>query len=132
MDKVLPAAEQAKIDAHYLRGTLAGELENAESIFSKPATSVLKFHGIYQQDDRDLRKAGTKQFTAMGRVGVPGGVLTSEQYLALDRLADIGDGSLRITTRQDIQYHYFPKARIRELMRSLTSPNFRSLRAGGK
>ncbi|HMJ60223.1 MAG TPA: NADPH-dependent assimilatory sulfite reductase hemoprotein subunit, partial [Bryobacteraceae bacterium] len=131
MDNVLPAAEQAKIDAHYLRGTLAGELENAESVFSKPATSVLKFHGIYQQDDRDLRKAGTKQFTAMVRVGVPGGVLTPEQYLALDRLADIGDGSLRITTRQDIQYHYIPKQRLRELIRGLNENFLSTLAACG-
>ena len=131
MDNVLPAPEQAKIDAHYLRGTLAGELENAESIFSKPATSVLKFHGIYQQDDRDLRKAGTKQFTAMVRVGVPGGVLTPEQYLALDRLADIGDGSLRITTRQDIQYHYIPKQRLRELIRGLNENFLSTLAACG-
>jgi sulfite reductase (ferredoxin) len=131
MDKVLPAPEQAKIDAHYLRGTLAAELENTESIFSKPATSVLKFHGIYQQDDRDLRKAGTKQFTAMVRVGVPGGVLTPEQYLALDRLADIGDGSLRITTRQDIQYHYVPKQRLRELIRGLNENFLSTLAACG-
>ncbi len=131
MDNVLPAAEQAKLDARYLRGTLAGELENAESVFSKPATSVLKFHGIYQQDDRDLRKTGTKQFTAMVRVGVPGGVLTPEQYLALDRLADIGDGSLRITTRQDIQYHYVPKQRLRELIRGLNDNFLSTLAACG-
>jgi sulfite reductase (ferredoxin) len=131
MDNVLSAPEQAKIDAHYLRGTLAGELENAESLFSKPATSVLKFHGIYQQDDRDLRKAGTKQYTAMVRVGVPGGILTPEQYLALDRLADIGDGSLRITTRQDIQYHYVPKQRLRELIRGLNENFLSTLAACG-
>ena len=131
MDNVISAAEQAKIDARYLRGTLASELENTESLFSKPATSVLKFHGIYQQDDRDLRKAGTKQYTAMVRVGVPGGVLTAEQYLALDRLADIGDGSLRITTRQDIQYHYVPKPRLRELIRGLNENFLSTLAACG-
>jgi sulfite reductase (ferredoxin) len=131
MDNVVSAAEQAKIDAHYLRGTLAGELENADSLFSKPATSVLKFHGVYQQDDRDLRKAGTKQYTAMVRVGVPGGILTAEQYLALDRLADIGDGSLRITTRQDIQYHYVPKQGLRELIGGLNENFLSTLAACG-
>lgn len=131
MDKALSSAEQAKIDAHYLRGSIATELETAEEVFSKPATSVLKFHGIYQQDDRDLRKAGVKQFTAMVRVGVPGGVLTPEQYLTLDRLADLGDGSLRITTRQDIQYHYVPKARLRELMRGLNESFLTTLAACG-
>ncbi|HEX4748732.1 MAG TPA: NADPH-dependent assimilatory sulfite reductase hemoprotein subunit [Bryobacteraceae bacterium] len=119
MDKALPAAEQAKVAGNYLRGTLAEELDNTEQLFSKPATGVLKFHGIYQQDDRDLRKQGVKQYAAMVRVGVPGGVLTTEQYLALDALADLGDGSLRITTRQDIQYHYVPKAGLRDLMKGL-------------
>lgn len=110
------AVEQAKLASNYLRGSIAEELANTEASFSKPATGVLKFHGIYQQDDRDLRKSGEKQISAMVRVGVPGGLLTADQYLALDRLADIGDGSLRITTRQDIQYHYVPKLRIRELI----------------
>ena len=131
MDKPPSAAEAAKVAAHYLRGTIAEELANAESVFSKPATGVLKFHGIYQQDDRDLRKLGEKQFTAMVRVGVPGGVLTPDQYLTLDRLADIGDGSLRITTRQDIQYHYVPKLRIRELIRGVNDSYLSTLAACG-
>src|ERR1700751_3922246 len=119
MDNPLPAAEQAKLAGNYLRGTVIEELRNAEQLFSKPAIGVLKFHGIYQQDDRDLRKLGPKQYSAMIRVGVPGGVLTAKQYLTLDRIADFGDGSLRITTRQDIQYHHVPKARLRELIRNL-------------
>jgi sulfite reductase (ferredoxin) len=131
MDNVLPAAEQAKIDAHFLRGTLADELETDSVQFSKPATSVLKFHGIYQQDDREARKTGPKQYSAMVRVGVPGGKLTPEQYLALDRLGDLGDGSLRITTRQDIQYHYVPKARLRELIRKLNANYLGTLAACG-
>src|SRR6201996_3882102 len=131
MDKGPSAAEQAKLNGQYLHGSLAQELENSEAVFSAPATGVLKFHGVYQQDDRDLRKAGTKQFSAMVRVGVPGGVLTAEQYLTLDRLADIGDESLRITTRQDIQYHYVPKSRLRELMRSLNDSYLTTLAACG-
>src|SRR6476659_1979169 len=119
MDKARPAAEQAKIDAHYLRGTLREELDNSAEMFSKPAIGVLKFHGIYQQDDRDLRKMGEKRYSAMVRVGIPGGVLHADQYLALDRLADIGDGTLRITTRQDIQFHYVPKLRLPELIRGV-------------
>lgn len=131
MDKVLPAAEQAKINANYLRGTLAEELRAETPEFSKSAIGVLKFHGVYQQDDRDLRKAGPKQFSDMVRVGVPGGVLSAEQYLTLDRLADLGDGSLRITTRQDIQYHYIPKARLPELMRGLHESYLSTLAACG-
>lgn len=126
-----PAAEQAKIDANYLRGTLGAELDNSEQMFSKPAIGVLKFHGIYQQDNRDLRKSGAKQYSAMVRVGVPGGVLSPEQYLTLDRLASLGDGSLRITTRQDIQYHQVPKSRVREMIRELNASYLSTLAACG-
>ena len=131
MDNALPAPEQAKIAARFLRGTIAEELRNESPEFSKPAIGVLKFHGIYQQDDRDVRKSGTKQFTDMVRVGVPGGVLSAEQYLTLDRLADLGDGSLRITTRQDIQYHYIPKDKLPELMRGLNESYLSTLAACG-
>ena len=131
MDKLPSAAEQAKIAARYLRGTISEELANTGAEFSKPAISVLKFHGIYQQDDRDLRKLGDKQFSDMVRVGVPGGILTPEQYLTLNRLADIGDGTLRITTRQDIQYHYVPKLRLRELINGLNKSYLSTLAACG-
>ncbi len=125
------SAEQAKIDGRYLRGSIAEEIENADPVFSKPAIGVLKFHGVYQQDDRDLRKSGVKQFSAMVRVGIPGGVLAADQYLTLDRLADLGDGSLRITTRQDIQYHYVPKSQLRRLMRGLNESFLSTLAACG-
>jgi sulfite reductase (ferredoxin) len=131
MDKVLPAAEKAKLDARFLRGTLAEELANSAPEFSKPAMAVLKFHGTYQQDDRDLRKAGVKQITSMVRVGVPGGVLSPDQYLTLDRVADLAGKTLRITTRQDIQFHYVPKSNIRELMRSLNENYLSTLAACG-
>ncbi|MFL6448551.1 MAG: NADPH-dependent assimilatory sulfite reductase hemoprotein subunit [Bryobacteraceae bacterium] len=131
MEKARPAAEQAKIDANYLRGTLREELANSEEMFSKPAIGVLKFHGIYQQDDRDARKSGPKQYSAMVRVGVPGGVLTAEQYLTLDRLASLGDESLRITTRQDIQYHHVPKSRVRQMIRGLNESYLSTLAACG-
>ena len=131
MDKQIAPADQAKIEAHFLHGTLAEELQNSQAEFAKPSTAVLKFHGIYQQDDRDLRKAGTKQITAMVRVGIPGGILTPDQYLTLDRLADLGGGTLRITTRQAIQYHYVPKAKLRELMQGLNEHYLTSLAACG-
>ena len=89
--------------------------------FSKPATGVLKFHGIYQQDDRDLRKLQPERaFSAMVRVGIPGGRLSAEQYLELDRLADeVGDGTLRITSRQALQYHHVSKRSLPELISRL-------------
>jgi len=131
MDKAPSPAEGAKVASHYLHGTLAEELRNSERLFSKSAIGVLKFHGVYQQDDRDLRKSGEKQYSAMVRVGVPGGLLTTDQYLTLDRLADIGDGTLRITTRQDIQFHYVPKLRLHELIRGVNDSYLSTLAACG-
>jgi len=126
------AAETVKVSSHFLRGPLREELANSDDVFSKPATVVLKFHGIYQQDDRDLRKAGVKQHTAMVRVGVPGGILTPDQYLAMDGIADeIADGSLRITTRQDIQFHYVPKQDLRTLIQTLNGQFLSTLAACG-
>lgn len=132
--KVAPpsAAEQLKASSRFLRGTVSEELRNSEELFSKPATGVLKFHGIYQQDDRDLRKQGKKQYTAMVRVGIPGGALTPDQYLALDRLAvELADGSLRLTTRQDIQYHYVGKRDLPKLIKTINDNLLSTLAACG-
>jgi sulfite reductase (ferredoxin) len=132
METALSAAESTKASSQFLRGPLREELSDSADLFSKPATAVLKFHGIYQQDDRDLRKTGIKQHSAMVRVGVPGGVLTPNQYLAMDRIADeIADGSLRITTRQDIQFHYVPKQDLRTLIQVLNSQYLSTLAACG-
>jgi sulfite reductase (ferredoxin) len=131
MDKVLSSAEQAKASSRFLRGDIPEELANDSDLFSKSATAVLKFHGIYQQDDRDLRKTGLKQHSAMVRVGVPGGLLTPEQYLALDTLSEKGDGSLRITTRQDIQFHYVFKKNIHEVINTINKNLLTTLAACG-
>jgi sulfite reductase (ferredoxin) len=131
MDKPLSSAETAKAASRFLRGPIAEELANDSDVFSKAAITILKFHGIYQQDDRDLRKSGTKLFSAMVRVGIPGGLLTPEQYLALDRQAENGDKSLRITTRQDIQFHYVMKTNIREVIREINRNLLTTLAACG-
>jgi sulfite reductase (ferredoxin) len=117
----LSSAELMKGASKHLRGDLAAERDNALSYFSKPATGVLKFHGIYQQDDRDLRRQQPERvFSAMVRVGIPGGRLTAKQYLELDQLADeVGDGTLRITSRQGLQYHYVSKHSLPELISRL-------------
>jgi sulfite reductase (ferredoxin) len=131
MDKPLSPAEATKEASRFLRGPLREELANDSDVFSKPATAVLKFHGVYQQDDRDVRKGGTKQFSAMVRVGVPGGLLTPDQYLGLDRLAEEGDRSLRITTRQDIQFHYVLKRNLRDVIRGINDNLLTTLAACG-
>ncbi|MBA3976059.1 MAG: NADPH-dependent assimilatory sulfite reductase hemoprotein subunit [Candidatus Solibacter sp.] len=112
MDTPRPSpAEGLKSGSTHLRGPIAEELLNDSPSFTKPAVGLLKFHGVYQQDDRDLRKTSpSKVYSSMVRVGVPGGRLTTEQYLHLDSLADrAGDGTLRITSRQGVQYHYVGK-----------------------
>jgi len=103
--------EQVKLASHGLRGTLANEVENGAPTFGGDAAVLLKFHGIYQGYDRDsateLKQKGLgKQAQLMVRVRIPGGRLTAAQYLALDDLADRhGNGTLRLTTRQSIQFH---------------------------
>src|SRR6185436_6386121 len=84
-----------------LAGTLAQTLANpGAERFSEDDGQFLKFHGIYQQDDRDQRKVA-KHYMFMIRTRLPGGVIPPEQYLGLDRLAsDYANNTLRITSRQ--------------------------------
>ncbi len=109
--------ELAKLASQYLKTFVADELVNEKSHFSDDASSILKFHGSYQQDDRDTRRALKKEgkepaFQFMVRVRIVGGSLTALQYLACDQLAQtVGNGTLRITTRQEFQLHGVLKAR---------------------
>src|SRR6202166_5310056 len=103
--------EEVKQDSHGLRGELASSLASPAPTFDDDGYSLLKFHGIYQGYDRDSaterkQRGDDKIWQFMVRVRIPGGRLTAGQYLALDDLADTGaNGSLRITTRQSIQFH---------------------------
>jgi sulfite reductase (NADPH) hemoprotein beta-component len=73
--------------------------------FSEDDQQFIKFHGIYQQDDRDLRKTA-KKYMMMIRGRIPGGVMTAAQWVVFDQLAtDYGNNTLRLTTRQSIQFH---------------------------
>src|SRR6059058_2836331 len=89
-----------------LAGTIAQTLADPEAIrFSDDDYEFLKFHGIYQQDDRDQRKEG-KHYILMVRTKFPGGVLSPQQYVVCDQLAtQHANNTLRITTRQDFQFH---------------------------
>jgi sulfite reductase (ferredoxin) len=132
-EATLSSAEALKRESRHLRGTIAQELASPVPWFSKPATGILKFHGIYQQEDRDLRhRWPEREFSAMVRVGVPGGRLTADQYLQLDRLADaVGDGTLRITSRQGVQYHRVSKSSLRELISRLIRVDLTTLATCG-
>ncbi|MBO1438134.1 Sulfite reductase [ferredoxin] [Calidithermus roseus] len=133
----LSKVEYVKIASNRLRGPVDAELHNGTDHFSEEGYQILKFHGIYQQDDRDVRKARKAQglgpdYSFMIRVAIPGGVLTPEQYLALDRLADeLGNATLRITTRQAIQYHGVRKGGLKPLMQVLNRNLLTTLSACG-
>ncbi|HYB99527.1 MAG TPA: NADPH-dependent assimilatory sulfite reductase hemoprotein subunit [Candidatus Limnocylindrales bacterium] len=106
------SAEAAKAASRHLRAHLAEALVDASPKMEEDEVQVLKFHGAYQQDDRDWREAakstgGERAYSFMVRVKVPGGMLSAAQYLAMDRLADevVRGRSLRVTTRQNFQLH---------------------------
>jgi sulfite reductase (ferredoxin) len=119
------AVEEIKRASNFLRGSLREELDNDVAGVSNDAEQLLKFHGIYAQDNRDVRRERALQheeldYIFMIRVAIPGGRLTTEQWLALDRIADdVADGSIRLTTRQAVQYHGVVKDGLRPLARSL-------------
>src|SRR3954453_988989 len=117
--------EILKAASDYLRGSLAEEFADPQVFISDAAYQLLKFHGSYQQDDRDLRndrrRAGeTYVFSFMVRLRLPGGDVHPELWLALDRLADeLGNGSLRLTTRQSVQLHGIAKHELRTVIRTV-------------
>ncbi len=114
------SVEQIKEKSCFLRGTIGGVLCSDATHFNEEDYQLLKFHGTYQQDDRDLRterkKAGLdKAWIFMIRTKLPGGSITATQYLALDRLTEeVANGTLRITTRQGIQFHGVLKSKLKE------------------
>lgn len=122
---MVTTAEDLKAASVHLRGTIGEELEAPTNSFTAESGQLLKFHGIYQQDDRDLRRElrVAKQdlaYSCMVRCAVPGGVLTSDQWLDIDRLADeVADGSLRLTSRQGVQYHFVHKGQLQHLIGAL-------------
>lgn len=119
------SVEAVKRASNYLRGDLARELASDAPNVSNDSEQLLKFHGIYSQDDRDVRRARAESgegldYIFMIRVVIPGGRLSTSQWLALDEIAStIADGSIRLTTRQAVQYHGVLKGDLRELAQSL-------------
>ena len=111
-EKKLEGVETIKLESNYLRGTIAEGLQDPlTGSIAESDTQLTKYHGIYQQDDRDLRSERRKQklephYQFMVRVRVPGGVCTSEQWLRMDELAHLqANGTLKLTTRQAFQFH---------------------------
>ena len=128
------SAEQVKAESRGLRGTIGEELAKADPFFSDASDKLLKFHGIYQQEDRDARKLDrtVDHHQFMLRTRLPGGQLTAQQYLLLDEIADrYANGTLRITTRQTIQFHGVIKGSLRETVRGINNALITTLGACG-
>lgn len=135
----LSKLEFLKEGSHQLRGTIAEELQNDSDEFSGDSTQLLKHHGTYQQDNRDLRKAknpdGTpkgKSFSCMIRTRVPGGKVNADQFLAeLDLCDKYGDGTVRLTTRQGFQLHGVIKGNLKAAIKGINDTKLTTLAACG-
>jgi sulfite reductase (NADPH) hemoprotein beta-component len=130
--------ERIKEASEYLRGTLSeGLREEITGAISEDDQQLVKFHGMYLQDDRDLRaergrKKMEKAFSFMLRVRVSGGVLTPEQWLTLDRVArDYGNATMRITTRQTIQLHGVIKSNLKSTLKAIDAALLNTIAACG-
>jgi len=124
--------EGLKEGSPFLSGTIASSLADpATERFTDDDYEFLKYHGVYQQDDRDKRKV-SKHYMMMVRTKFPGGVLSADQYTACDRLADeYGNRTLRITTRQDFQFHGVLKANLRQTIKGLNEALISTIAACG-
>jgi len=124
--------EGLKSSQSLLAGTIASTLADANTErFSDDDYEFLEFHGIYQQDDRDKRKVA-KHYMLMVRTKFPGGVLNASQYLVCDKLAEeYGNNTLRITTRQDFQFHGIVKSNLRQTMKRLNEALMSTIAACG-
>ena len=130
------SVEDVKRESAHLRGHLATELTADADAFEHDSTVLLKFHGIYQQDDRDVRRERASKklpldYSCMVRAAVPGGLISGEQWLALDRLAELADGTLRLTTRQGVQFHVVHKGDLHELVNGINRSLLTTLAACG-
>ena len=132
------ANEGIKDASDYLRGTILDGLANAATgSLSKDDQQLTKFHGIYQQDDRDIRKERRQKklepaYSFMIRVRVPGGVSTPVQWLEMDRIAlEHANGALKLTTRQAFQFHGVIKSNLKKTIAEINQSLFDTLAACG-
>jgi sulfite reductase (ferredoxin) len=131
------ATEVFKQESRYLRGNIEAELLDGNDFFGKGSVQLLKFHGTYQQDDRENRTAregqkSLRQYSFMVRSRIPGGKLTYEQLLAeIDLGEELGNSTLRITSRQGLQLHCVPKKHLRGCIRRINQIKLGTIAACG-
>jgi sulfite reductase (NADPH) hemoprotein beta-component len=126
IERPLSANERIKGSSNFLRGTIADGLSHVETgALADDDTQLTKFHGFYQQDDRDLRAERGKQrmekaFSFMVRMRVPAGILTPKQWLGVEKLAlERANHTIRLTTRETVQFHGILKGNLQPLMQGL-------------
>ena len=133
----LSPVEGIKLQSRLLRGTIQEDLGNDSDQFAKDNSQLLKFHGTYQQDDRDNRgkKEGAKSskaYSMMTRTRIPGGRLTADQLIAhLDLCDSLGNATLKCTTRQALQLHCILKKNLREVIHRINQVQLSTLAACG-
>ncbi len=134
----LSEVEKIKYDSNYLRGTLVESLADpVTGAIADADTQLSKFHGIYQQHDRDLEKERKRQklepaFSFLIRVRLPGGIATSQQWLQMDKLADErANGTLKLTTRQAFQLHGVIKKKLKPTIQGINDALMDTIAACG-
>lgn len=129
--KAKSSVERIKEESNGLRGNLIEQLKADTDHLDEAGKQLIKFHGMYQQDDRDVR-GEAKRYIFMVRTKLPGGRLTAEQYFVHEDLADrFGNGTLRITTRQGFQLHGILKHDIKATLRTVNEALLTTLGACG-
>ncbi len=134
----LSDVERIKAQSRHLRGTLVESLKDPlTGAFAEDDTQLSKFHGIYQQDDRDVRNERKRQrlepaYSFMIRVRVPGGVCTTDQWLSMDEIARTrANGTIRLTTRQAFQLHGVIKGKLKTAIQGINQALMDTLAACG-
>ncbi|MGF1588612.1 MAG: sulfite reductase, ferredoxin dependent [Pleurocapsa sp.] len=121
IEQKVSKVEKLKERSNFLREPLLSELQQDTTHFTEDAIQILKFHGSYQQDNRDNRLKGQeKDYQMMLRTRSPGGFVPPELFLALDRLSqEYGNHTLRVTTRQGFQIHGVLKQNIKKVIQTI-------------
>ncbi|WP_411860853.1 assimilatory sulfite reductase (NADPH) hemoprotein subunit [Mammaliicoccus sciuri] len=134
----LDEMEHIKNRSNYLRGTIQeGLADEITGAIAEDDTKLLKFHGSYMQDDRDIRDERRKQklepaYSFMIRVRVPGGTATADQWIAMDDIStEYANNTIKLTTRQAFQFHGILKRNLKSSMQSIHHAVMDSLAACG-
>ena len=137
-NKKLSPIEKIKTASDGLRGTLKESLtDQVTGAIREDDQALIKFHGMYQQDDRDRREERTEKklewlYSYMIRLRLPGGLMTADQWVGLNHIAgDYSTGVIKITTRQTIQLHGILKSEIKPTIQAFNTLHLDSIAACG-